>query len=453
MVKTIFRNVLLVGILVLIICGVLFFALQYTGMKTDMRENLQEEAVYAGQGLMLNGAGYFDGLDTDLRVTWIDAQGKVLYDRYPADAAEAGMSAEETAVTQLEYKEVQAALENGEGYAIRVSDLDNKNAMYYAVRCEDGTIFRVSRSMSSMWDVFLRISPVLWVLVIVLIISAVLAFRTARKIVRPINEIDLDHPDMDSYPEIQPLIEKIQEQKLTIQDETVQREQMRREFTANISHELKTPLTSISGYAELMSQGIVPTEKVQEYSKEIHKESNRLISVIDDIIALSKLDQEAVGPTQEDVDLKQLAGGVIDSLKEVAEAKEVTMELTGDDAHISGIYQLLNDMIYNLCDNAVKYNEPGGKVTVDIKSDEKETRLSVADTGIGIPEEYQDRVFERFFRVDKSHSSSIGGTGLGLSIVKHGARFHNAGVELESTPGEGTKITLVFPADGKKEEG
>ena len=444
MIKTIFRNILLVGISVLIICGLLFFALQYTGARNDMYDALQQEAVYAQQGMLMNGTSFFEELDLDGRITLISSSGEVEYDRYLKQDLESVRGLSDAA--EAEYTEVKDAFAQGEGYAIRNSSLTGNRSMYYAVLCEDGSILRISRPMASMMDAFLRVSPVFWVLVIVLIISAVLAFRAARKIVRPINEIDLDHPDIAAYPELQPLIEKIQEQKLTIQEESAQREQMRREFTANISHELKTPLTSISGFAELMAQGIVPPDKIQEFSRDIYKESSRLISLIDDIIALSKLDEEAVGPTQEDIDLKQLSGEVIENLRYIAEQKDVTLELTGEEAHISGVYQLLSEMVSNLVDNAIKYNHPGGSVTLHIDdSSESEVRLSVADTGIGIPEEYQDRVFERFFRVDKSHSSSVGGTGLGLSIVKHGARFHNAGIELESTPGEGTCITLVFP--------
>ena len=452
MIKTIFRNILLVGISVLIICGLLFFALQFTGSRNDMRNALQKEAAYAEQGLMMNGTAFFDDLHLVGRITWIDAAGEILYDHIGEDPSGKAENSTPASSNQSEYPEVQTALKEGAGSAVRNSDLVGLTAMYYAMRCDDGTILRISRPLPSVMDVFMNVSPVLWVLVIVLIISAELAFRAARKIVRPINEIDLDHPEMISYPELQPLIEKIQEQKMTIQEETMQREQMRREFTANISHELKTPITSISGMAQLMAQGIVPQEKMKEFSEDIYQESIRTISLIDDIIALSKLDEEAVGPTQEDIDLYQLSEDVISSLEQKAKEKEVTIQLSGDHAHVSGISQLLTEMITNLCDNAIKYNQPGGRVDVTISSSEEATRLSVADTGIGIAKEYQDRVFERFFRVDKNSSSDVGGTGLGLSIVKHGAKFHNANVELESEPGEGTTITLVFPVKEKTEE-
>ncbi|MBQ9032283.1 MAG: HAMP domain-containing histidine kinase [Parasporobacterium sp.] len=437
MIKTIFRNILLVGVSVLIICGLLFFALQYTGSRNDGYEALRQEAVYAQAGLLLDGTEYLEQLDPDNPVVWIGADGRILFSN--------GTGQEKA----TEDPEVRDAFNEGEGHAIRRSDQDSARILYYAFSCPDGSVLRLSMHLRSIWDAFLRVSPVLWVLVIVLIISAVLAFRAARKIVKPINEIDLDHPDEESYPEIRPLIEKIQEQKLTIQDETFQREQMRREFTANISHELKAPVTAISGFAQLMSEGIVSPEKTKEYSGEIHKESQRLISLIDDIIALSNLDQDAVGPTQEDIDLRKLSYEVLDSLRSKAEQSHVSLEVKGEEVHVRGISQLLSEMLHNLCDNAIKYNHAGGSVTVELSENETQVRLCVADTGIGIPEEYQSRVFERFFRVDKTHSSGIEGTGLGLSIVKHGARFHNASVELESTEGEGTRITLVFPKEQK----
>ena len=277
-----------------------------------------------------------------------------------------------------------------------------------------------------------------------LVISGILSFSIAKQIVNPINALDLDHPEENKYPELRPLIEKIVEQKITIQAEVSSREQMRREFSANVSHELKTPLTSISGFAELMSEGVVTGDKVQEFSKDIYKESQRLIALIDDIIKLSRLDEGAEEPDMEVVDLYGLSGEVLDSLRPVANKQGISLKLTGSPILINGVYQLLSEMVFNLCDNAVKYNTPGGSVTVDVSEKDDEVFLSVADTGIGIPQEHQKRVFERFYRVDKSHSKEIGGTGLGLSIVKHGAQHHGAKVKLDSEPGLGTKITLVF---------
>ena len=437
MTRTIFRNTLLVGISVLFLCMVLFFGLQYTEARKDTYAALQQEAEYAEKGLQLGGIRYLEMLDDQNRISWIDADGTVLYDsHFPEEVS-----------NQKEETEVQEAIENGSGQGIRKSEFTGVTNMYYALLMDDGSILRLSRPLASLTDTLLSVSPVLWVLVIVLLISSVLAFRAANKIVRPINEIDLEHPDVDAYPEIRPLLDKIQEQKMTIQEEAAQREHLRREFSANVSHELKTPLTSISGFAELMSQGIVSQDKIQEFSTDIYKESQRLMSLIDDIIALSKLDEEAVGPVQEDIDLYDLTAEVIHHLSYAADQKKVALEIEGEHIHISGVYRLLYEMIYNLCDNAIKYNYSGGTATASIHETEEAVCLTVSDTGIGIPPEHQKRVFERFYRVDKSHSREIGGTGLGLSIVKHGAQYHHAQVEIDSKPGEGTTITLLFPKE------
>ena len=439
MTKTIFRNTFLVGISVLLLCGLLFFGMQYTQNKDETYEALQQEALYAEQGLMLAGKEYLEALDHANRITWIDGDGSVRYD------SETSLPID----NQSACPEVRDALDTGEGQGIRESEISGESTMYYARKCADGTVLRLGRPLSAVRSALLTVSPVLWILVLVLLISGVMAFRAAKQIVRPINDLDLDHPDAGPYPELAPLIGKIQEQKITIQEEVSQRESLRREFSANVSHELKTPLTSISGFAELMAQGVVTGDKVQEFARDIYKESQRMIALVEDIIKLSKLDEEAVEPERELVELYDLAEETLDSLRPVAEKQNITMRLTGGPAEVSGVYQLLSEMLYNLCDNAIKYNRPGGSVTVDVSRQGDETRLAVSDTGIGIPPEHQKRVFERFYRVDKSHSKEIGGTGLGLSIVKHGAQFHGARVELVSEPGVGTTVCLVFP--GKSE--
>ena len=434
MTKTIFRSTFLVGLLILLLCGGLVFWVQYAQTMEETYAALQQEAVYAEQGMLLGGTEYLSSLGKVNRVTWIDGDGSVLYDSdFPLPIA-----------NQKECAEVHAAMSSGEGQGIRTSESSGESTMYYALKCDDGTILRLSRPLSAVQEAWLTVSPVLLLLVLVLLFSALLSFRAARQIVRPINSLDLDIPELNTYPELSPLIRRIQEQKLTIQEEAAQREALRREFSANVSHELKTPLTSISGFAELMAQGGVRNDKVQEFSRDIYKESQRLITLIDDIIKLSRLDEEAVGPERVPVDLYELAGEVLDSLRPAAEKQQITLQLTGEHVKVSGIYQLLSEMVYNLCDNAVKYNRPGGRVTVDISGREGQARLTVSDTGIGIPPEHQKRVFERFYRVDKSHSKEIGGTGLGLSIVKHGAQYHGARVELESEPGAGTRVSLIF---------
>ena len=226
--------------------------------------------------------------------------------------------------------------------------------------------------------------------------------------------------------------------------EREEREALRREFTANVSHELKTPLTSISGFAELMKEGLVPPEKVSEFSGDIYRECSRLITLVDDIIGLSRLDEGRVPLEWEPVPLRALAAETLESLRPAAEKKGVTLSLTGEETVITGIRSLLSEMLYNLCDNAIKYNHEGGSVTVELTAREREVRLAVTDTGIGIPPAHQNRVFERFYRVDKSHSRAVGGTGLGLSIVKHAAQYHNARLELESEAGRGATFTVIF---------
>ena len=443
MTRTIFRNTFLLGVSILILCAVLFFGIQYTQTKDETYATLRQESIYAEQGLLQGGKEYLETLGNANRITWIDADGEVLYDNeFPLPIE-----------NEKERAEVSEAMRSGEGKGIRKSGNSGKSTMYYARKCEDGTILRLSRPLSAVQTAFLAVRPILWVLILVLAISGVLSFRIAKQIVNPINGLDLEHPEINKYPELTPLIEKIQEQKMTIQEEVSSREQMRREFSANVSHELKTPLTSISGFAELMSQGVVTEDKVQEFSKDIYKESQRLIALIDDIIKLSRLDENAVEPEWETVDLYELSAEVLDGLRPVAEKQGIKLSLAGAPTTVKGVYALLNEMVYNLCDNAIKYNTPGGRVEVEVATEENgEVRLTVKDTGIGIPQKHQKRVFERFYRVDKSHSKEIGGTGLGLSIVKHGAQHHRASVKLESEPGMGTKITLVFPNNMDEDE-
>lgn len=436
MTRTIFRNTFFVGLLVLAICALLFFGVQY---KQTVDENflaLKQETSYVMQGVAMDGKAYLNQLEEINRITWIDADGEVLYDSDFSNQ----MS------NQRECEEVEAAFISGEGMSTRKSGSSGESTMYYARKCSDGTVLRLSRPVSAVRYALITVSPVLWVLVLVLIISGILAFRAAKQIVAPINDLDLENSKSNPYPELAPLLDKIEEQKMTIQEEASAREEMRREFSANVSHELKTPLTSISGFAELMAEGIVSGDKVTEFSKDIYKESQRLIALVDDIIKISKLDENAVDPKKDKVDLKELAMDVAENLRPAAESRAISIEARGEPAVITGAYHLLYEMLYNLCDNAVKYNIPGGNVIIETAADEQQATVSVSDTGIGIDAEDQKRVFERFYRVDKSHSKEIGGTGLGLSIVKHGAIYHDAKIEMESEKGRGTKITLIFPA-------
>ena len=434
--RMIFRACVLVGALVLALCTMLFFILQYVQTEEETYTALKQEAEYAEQGLMLGGADYLRSLGMGNRVTWIRPDGSVIYDNSVDSPAD-----------QDGFAEVRSALAEGEGKGIRRSESSGVKTMYYARLCSDGTVLRLSRPLSAVQRALIAVSPVLWVLVLVLMISSVAAFRAAQKIVRPINAMTLDDAEAAPYPELTPLLLRIREQKTTIAAQLAERESLRQEFSANVSHELKTPLTSISGFAELMAAGEVPPDKVREFSGDIYRESQRLIDLVNDIIHLSKLDEEGYEPEREPVDLFDLAADTADSLRQQADLQLVRLTQTGEHVTVTAVWRLLSEMVYNLCDNAIKYNVPGGIVTVETGVRQGRAFLSVADTGIGIPAEHQPRVFERFYRVDKSHSKAIGGTGLGLSIVKHGAQYHGADLSLESEPGAGTRITITFPKE------
>lgn len=289
-------------------------------------------------------------------------------------------------------------------------------------------------------------------IVITLVLSVFLAVRVSKKVTAPINSINLSNPDeRDVYPEIRPLVKRINAQNRQIQKqleelkaEHEKQDNMRKEFTANISHELKTPLTSISGYAEIMKNGFVKPEDISRFSGIIFDETQRLITLVGDIINLSRLDENKVGLDKEDVDICKICNDVIKRLSSAAKMKNVNFVFSGKSSVIYGAPQIIEEIVYNICDNAIKYNKENGIVKVEITQDSKTCTLSVEDSGIGIPKDEIGRVFERFYRVDKSHSKEIGGTGLGLSIVKHGVAYHGAEIEIESELGTGTKITVIF---------
>lgn len=283
-------------------------------------------------------------------------------------------------------------------------------------------------------------------------VSLLLARKLSVRILKPVYEMNLSSPDKSKvYPELAPFVDKIQEQNeeikrrvTEIRSEHEEQDKMRREFTANVSHELKTPLTSISGYAEIIRDGMVQPADIPKFAGRIHDESKRMINLVGDIIKLSQLDEKDVTVNIERIDLYDCCQAVIRSLEHQANKRNVTFYLEGDHCEISGAEVIIEEIIHNICDNAIKYNKEGGKVFVNLKQCIDGVELSVKDTGIGISEEDLDHVFERFYRADKSHSKEIGGTGLGLSIVKHGAKFHNAYVTIDSTPGEGTTIRILF---------
>ena len=538
----------LVAISALLASALLFFGVMYRDYEDGAFARLRAEAAAIAQGLGAAGSDYFDSFAPDDRVTWIAANGTVLYDSAaPAQLLESHAGREE----------IDQALQTGEAQTSRYSKTLLQRTFYYAKLLEGGTVLRVSCTQNSLPAMILMLlTPFLWVATLVLILCGVLSYRLARQITKPLNAINPDNPaPLPSYPELTPLFDKLREQNRTIGkqmnelqlrqreftaitenmregfllvdckmhvlssnhsalevlgrrelkpgcllydaecsqeifdavdtalsgshaellltiDETSwqvlanpvvasgqvagavvlfmdvtereQRERLRREFSANVSHELKTPLTSISGFAELMKEGLVPPEKIPEFSGDIYKESLRLIGLVNDIIQLSRLDENSTQFQRAPVDLYDLCAQSLERLSPVAARQSVTLALTGEHAEIEGVEQLLKEMIYNLLDNAIKYNVPGGSVTASVRKSAGRTILSVADTGIGIPYAHQPRVFERFYRVDKSHSKEVGGTGLGLSIVRHAAQYHGARLELKSQPGKGTTITVTF---------
>jgi two-component system phosphate regulon sensor histidine kinase PhoR len=320
--------------------------------------------------------------------------------------------------------EIRQALLEGYGEDVRRSDTFGEKTMYSAVRIKDGTVVRVSQARFTMFALF---TEVMGEILVILFLAGALALGLAAGISKRIVEQD----------------ETITRLKVDV-DEKTKEADFRKEFTANVSHELKTPLTSISGFAEIIKNGFVKEEDIPRFAGRIYDEAQRLIILVEDIIKLSQLDEKQFSARKETLDLYLLCEDTLYMLETIAEKSGITMELAGDHIEIEGVGQILSEIVYNLCDNAIKYNRPEGRVSVSVFEEGGRPAVCVADTGIGIPSEDLDRVFERFYRVNKSHSKEIGGTGLGLSIVKHGAAYHNAQIHVDSKLGEGTKITVIF---------
>lgn len=550
MTKRIFRSVCIVAVVVLFASLALVMGVLYDYFSGSQENQLKTQTDLAAQGIEHEGSSYFDGLDSEeLRITWIDKKGKVLFDN-KTDAS--------SMENHLEREEVRQAVENGYGKSSRYSETLTEKSLYSAKKLSDGSVLRLSVSQYSVLTLFLgMLRPVLIIALLAVVLALLLAYRLSKNIVTPLNKLNLDSPLSNKvYEELSPLLKRMdaQQRQLKHQSEELKRkreefetatenmsegliilnekgvilsinraaakmlglsedsvgkdifsektsvnlkeptqialsgknkeevfalrdgncqllanpvstdgkvtgaallvldvtekeraEQMRREFTANVSHELKTPLQTISGYAELLANGMVADKDKTAFSEKIYAEAQRMIRLIEDIIKLSNLDEGAVELTRETVDLYVTAENTVRSLLPAAKKANVTLSLNGENAEIYGIPQLLTAVVYNLCDNAIKYNKDGGTVFVSVKNNAENIVLSVRDTGIGIPKEQQERIFERFYRVDKSHSKEVGGTGLGLSIVKHAAKLHDAKITLESEVGKGTEITVIFP--------
>lgn len=555
MTKKIFRSILLAAVSVLLASLVIIMGCLYDYYRNVQEKQLRDELRLASYGVEAGGSGYLEQLASpyrfasvaDCRLTWIAADGKVLFDTH-VPAAEMENHADRA--------EVREAMAEGESGGVRYSETLTERTLYYAQRLTDGTVLRISISQLTVFALAMgMLQPILLTAIIAAILSALLAHRMAKSIVAPLNRLDLDRPlENDAYEELSPLLGRIHQQyrqieaqlrelrrkteefeqitenmseglvlldrkgvilsinpaartifhassacvgqdflvvdrdheiNLAIQtalegghsevramrnDREVQfdisritadgaaagtvllafdvteqaaAERSRREFTANVSHELKTPLQSIMGSAELLENGLVKQEDLPQFVGVIRTEAARLVALVEDIIHLSQLD-EGIAPAKEEVNLLELADSAASALREQAEKRHISLSVTGESAKISGVRGFLHEMLYNLIDNAIKYNIDGGKVEVAVSAGDTAITVSVKDTGIGIPPEYQARVFERFFRVDKSRSKASGGTGLGLSIVKHIAQYHHAEIKLHSGNGRGTIIEILF---------
>ena len=549
MTKKIFQSILLVAGCVLLTSLLIIVGFLYDYFGGVEKNQLRDELSLAAAAVEDGGTDYLSQLTADrYRLTWIAADGSVLYDtKTNAESLE----------NHASRAEVSQALATGTGESTRYSSTLMEKTMYYAQRLDDGTVLRISISRATVGMIAVgMIQPLLIVLIVALILSGLLARRLSRRIVDPLNSLDLEHPlDNDAYEELSPLLKRIHHQHVEIQTQlrelrektdeftqitgsmreglvlldehgsilsinaaaqalfgadaqcvgrdflTIERsheisaaiqaaaadghsevraeragrvyqfdisritsdgkflgtvilafditeqefaERNRREFTANVSHELKTPLQGIIGSAELIENGMVKPGDLPRFVGHIHAEAARLVTLIDDIIRLSQLDEGDAMPT-EPVDLLAVSQEAAENLHDAAAARNVTVSVTGQPAVLPGVRRLIYEIVYNLCDNAIKYNRDGGRVDVTVAADAGGSSITVADTGIGIAPEHQARVFERFYRVDKSHSKASGGTGLGLSIVKHAVQYHHGRIELESTPGTGTTIRVVFP--------
>ena len=379
--------------------------------------------------------GEYDPDVDDLRITMIKKDGKVFYDSF-ADIKKMENHANR--------QEVRQALKHGNGKAIRTSDTLDKNTFYYAIRLDDGNILRVAKESRSIWSVFIKVTPAILILIfVILAISKMLSDVLTKSLLLPIVQMseNLDHlEDITTYKELMPFINTIQEQHKNI----LMNAKMRQEFTANVSHELKTPLTAISGYSELIQNGMTNEEETIRFAGEIHKSAKRLLTLINDTIRLSQLDTSEQKVIYEAIDLYKIAEDCVNMLKFSAENHGITISIHGTNAYLEGNKEMLEEVVYNLCDNAIRYNNEGGKVDVTVKPVKGKIYLCVEDNGIGISKEHQERIFERFYRVDKSRSKSTGGTGLGLAIVKHIIQQHGAHMELTSEKGKGTKIEIEF---------
>ena len=442
----IFRSIWLALSSVLTLSFILITALLYSHFTNEQLDQLRSETRLVAQSLALDGTHYFDTLGAaDFRITWITADGTIIYDN------EADTSVMEN---HLEREEIRDALREGYGESSRYSSTLFERQLYTAQRLPDGTVLRLSITQATIWNLLLHfLLPMAGILVAALLTSLFLAFSLSRRIVEPLNTLDLDHPlknaDHAAYTEILPLLRRLDDQHRQLasdREELEKTSQIRQEFTANASHELKTPLHVISGYAELLESGMVATEEARRlFAGKIRAESQRMSKLVGDIIDLSRLDSGGIGMPRELTDLYRIALNAAEALQIEAESADVTVNVEGSPTILFGVPLVLYSIVYNLCSNAINYSNKGGQVLVTVRDLPGKAQLTVSDKGIGIPAEDLDRIFERFYRVDKSHSKEVGGTGLGLSIVKHAAEIHDAEIRVTSKLGKGSVFTVLFP--------
>ena len=443
--KKIFNAIWIVAIVVFLASLTFIMGVSYNYFSGVQLKQLRTEAELASQGVSMSGLDYLNGLEAkDYRITWIDADGTVLFDN--------AVNANEME-NHLEREEIKEALADGYGESVRYSNTLSDKQLYSAIRLSDGSVLRLSSVQMAVWALLLGFAqPICLVILIASVLSFVLASRLTKRILTPINGIDPDDPlqhiNEEEYKEIAPLLRRIQSQNEQLKRDQKEIEKaalIRQEFTANVSHELKTPLHAISGYAELLENEMVKEEDIKPFAGKIREESTRMTKLVEDIIDLTRLDNGGEEMKWEDCDLYRIAENAVDSLEVAATALGVEVTVDGTDAPIRAIPQLIYSIVYNLCDNAIKYNHCGGNVNIRVHQTLYNAVLSVKDTGIGIPEESRERIFERFYRIDKSRSNEVGGTGLGLSIVKHAVMIHNGKIEVKSELGEGTEMIVTIP--------
>lgn len=421
-------------VLTLVLATIAYYELFKKEVLADLRSYahvLECAGVYEN----MDSVREYAGAQTDVRVTLVDPDGAVRYDSQ-VDAAD--MDNHENR------PEIAAALQTGSGEAIRDSDTIGLNLFYYATRLDNGAVLRVGKESGSIWALFATILP--WIVGIgagLILVGLVLSHYLTKQLLEPIERManDMEHMDsMTVYKEMVPFTEKIRRQH----EDIMKNARMRQDFTANVSHELKTPLTAISGYSELIENGMAGDADTVRFAAEIHKNSKRLLTLINDIIRLSELDASELNLTTQEVDLYEIARTCVDMLQINGEKHDISISLCGSSCVMNANREMMEEIVYNLCDNAIRYNNVGGSVKVRVARVDGHVMLSVKDTGIGIPAEDQQRIFERFYRVDKSRSQLTGGTGLGLAIVKHIVEQHGARLEIDSVLGEGTEIRVFF---------